>query len=66
MSIGRDEIFGPVVSIMKFKTFEEGIAMANDTNYGLNSSCFTSNMNTASRYAKEIQAGQAWVNTYFQ
>lgn len=64
MTIVREEIFGPVVTIQTFKTTEEAIAMANDTDYGLAGAVFTSDLVTALHVVKEIRAGITWVNTY--
>ncbi|KII83929.1 hypothetical protein PLICRDRAFT_46703 [Plicaturopsis crispa FD-325 SS-3] len=62
MKIVREEIFGPVAVVSKFKTEEEAIELANDSNYGLASSIFSTNINTAIRVAHAIEAGTAWVN----
>ncbi len=64
MRIAREEIFGPVLSVMKFKSEEEAIRMANDTEYGLAAGVWTTNVNRALRVVKEIRAGITWVNTY--
>jgi aldehyde dehydrogenase (NAD+) len=57
-----DEIFGPVLSIKTFKTEEEGIALANDTTYGLSSCIYTSDVTRALRVASKIQAGSVSIN----
>lgn len=64
MRIGREEIFGPVQQLIKFKDIDEVIKRANDTNYGLAASCFTKDMNTALEFSSRIQAGSVWVNGY--
>ncbi|KFM78573.1 Retinal dehydrogenase 1, partial [Stegodyphus mimosarum] len=64
MSIAREEIFGPVQQILKFKTLEEVIERANDTMYGLGSGVITKNINTAITFAQAVQAGSVWVNCY--
>lgn len=64
MTIVREEIFGPVVTIQTFKTVDEAIAKANDTMYGLAGGVFTSDLVTALKVVKEIRAGITWVNTY--
>eukprot|EP01061_Rhynchopus_euleeides_P009060 TRINITY_DN1821_c0_g1_i16.p1 TRINITY_DN1821_c0_g1~~TRINITY_DN1821_c0_g1_i16.p1 ORF type:complete len:526 (+),score=256.98 TRINITY_DN1821_c0_g1_i16:52-1578(+) len=64
MTIAREEIFGPVMSIMTYKTFDEAIKRANDTCYGLAAGIFTSDMNKAFRYLDDVRAGTCWVNTY--
>lgn len=61
----REEIFGPVVSIAPFDTEEEGIALANDTPYGLNAMLFTENLRRAHRVAGLLRAGTVWVNCFF-
>ncbi len=61
MKICREEIFGPVQSILKFKTLEEVIERANNTNYGLAAGCITKNIDTALTYAQAIEAGSVWV-----
>jgi aminomuconate-semialdehyde/2-hydroxymuconate-6-semialdehyde dehydrogenase len=60
----QEEIFGPVVSIIPFKTEEEVIEMANSTKYGLSASIFTKDVSRAHRVAAEIDAGIVWVNTW--
>lgn len=65
MKVVREEIFGPVVVVMKFKTEEEAIKLANDTDYGLGSAIWTTNQARATRVANEIQAGIVMVNCPF-
>jgi len=64
MRIAREEIFGPVQQILKFKTMEEVLERANDTTYGLAAGVFTNDINKALTFAQGIQAGSVWVNTY--
>ncbi|KAL7799761.1 aldehyde dehydrogenase domain-containing protein [Trichoderma ceciliae] len=64
MKIMREEIFGPVAAIAKFKDEEEVINMGNDSNYGLAAAVHTSDLNTAIRVSNAIQAGTVWVNCY--
>lgn len=64
MKIVREEIFGPVVTILTFDTEEEAIALANDTIYGLAGAVFTSDLTRAYRVIKEIRAGITWINCY--
>ncbi len=64
MSIAKDEIFGPVVSILPFKGFDEVVERANHTNYGLAAAIFTKNIDKAHLYAKAVKAGTVWVNCY--
>lgn len=64
MSIVREEIFGPVVTIQTFETESEAITLANDTIYGLAGAVFTSDGARALRVIKEIRAGITWINAY--
>ncbi|XP_057777329.1 aldehyde dehydrogenase family 2 member C4-like [Salvia miltiorrhiza] len=65
MTIAKDEIFGPVMSIMKFKSMEEVIKRANNTKYGLAAGIMTNNLNTANTVSRSIRAGTIWINCYF-
>ncbi|KIM37663.1 hypothetical protein M413DRAFT_76887 [Hebeloma cylindrosporum] len=62
MKITHEEIFGPVATIIKFKTEEEVIEMANNTTYGLACNVFTQNISRGIRVAHALEAGSAWVN----
>ncbi|MDG0060598.1 aldehyde dehydrogenase family protein [Priestia sp. P5] len=64
MKIVQDEIFGPVVVIQTFKDEKEAIKLANDTEYGLAGSVFTTDGAKALRVIKKLRAGITWVNTY--
>jgi gamma-glutamyl-gamma-aminobutyraldehyde dehydrogenase len=64
MTIAREEIFGPVLSVMAFDDLRQGIAIANDTNYGLASSVYTSNLDAAHGVARAIRAGTVSVNCF--
>ncbi|KAM3967266.1 aldehyde dehydrogenase, cytosolic 1-like [Aphomia sociella] len=64
MTIAKEEIFGPVQSILKFDTLEEVIDRANNTSFGLAAGIFTTNVNTALQFSKHVEAGTVWVNTY--
>lgn len=64
MRVAQEEIFGPVGVVIKFKTVEEVIQMANDSVYGLAGGVFTSNINQALKVAKGMRTGRVWVNTY--
>lgn len=66
MRIFQEEIFGPVLSITRFKTVEEAIAIANDTAYGLGAGVWTRNGNAAYRLGRAINAGRVWTNCYHQ
>lgn len=64
MTIVKEEIFGPVVTVQTFKTEQEAIDMANNTEYGLAGAVFTSDGARALRVIKEIRAGITWINCY--
>jgi len=64
MKIAREEIFGPVQSILKFKTMDEVIERANSTNYGLASGIITKNIDNALTFARAVEAGSVWINCY--
>ncbi len=64
MRIAREEIFGPVLSVIPFDTEEEAIQLANDTEYGLAAAVWSKNVNRAFRVIREIRAGITWINTY--
>ncbi|WP_455717353.1 aldehyde dehydrogenase family protein [Anaerosporobacter sp.] len=64
MRVAREEIFGPVGVVIKFKTVDEVIDMANDSDYGLAGGVFTKDINKAIKVARGIRTGRVWVNTY--
>jgi gamma-glutamyl-gamma-aminobutyraldehyde dehydrogenase len=64
MTIGREEIFGPVLSIIKVGSAEEAVRVANDTQYGLAASIFTANIGKAHRMARDVRAGTVTINYY--
>ncbi len=64
MAIARDEIFGPVVSVLPFEGVDEVIDRANRTNYGLAAAIWTRNLDKAHLFAKKVKAGTVWVNCY--
>ncbi len=61
----RDEIFGPVVTVIPFDTEEELMDQVNDTHYGLSASVWSTNIKRATRIASQIEAGMVWINTWF-
>lgn len=65
MSIAREEIFGPVLSVLSFRTDEEAIQIANGTDYGLVGGVFTQDIKRAMRAAGKIRAGQIFVNEWY-
>ncbi|MEI2682070.1 aldehyde dehydrogenase [Erwinia aphidicola] len=62
MNIMQEETFGPVLPVMKFSTLDEAIALANDSEYGLTSSIFTQNINTAMLALKKLKFGETYIN----
>ncbi|CAH0284229.1 Lactaldehyde dehydrogenase [Rahnella aquatilis] len=62
MPIMHEEVFGPVLPVATFKTLDEAIAMANDSEYGLTSSIYTSNINTAMKALKQLKFGETYIN----
>jgi aldehyde dehydrogenase (NAD+) len=64
MAIARDEIFGPVVSVLPFKGLDEVIDRANRTYYGLAAAIWTRDIDKAHLYARKVKAGTVWVNCY--
>ncbi len=64
MRIFQEEIFGPVVSVTRFKDEADALRIANDTLYGLGAGVWTRDMNTAYRMGRAIQAGRVWTNCY--
>jgi gamma-glutamyl-gamma-aminobutyraldehyde dehydrogenase len=64
MAVAREEIFGPVVSVLSFADKAEAVALANDSAYGLAASIFTHDLDTAHRLAREVRAGTVTVNCY--
>ena len=64
MTVARDEVFGPVLSVSTFTHADEGIAMANDTDYGLHASVFTANVRSAHLASRMLKAGTVSINCY--
>ncbi|KAL5729301.1 hypothetical protein ACHQM5_002274 [Ranunculus cassubicifolius] len=65
MLVVKDEIFGPVMCLMKFKTVEEAIERGNSSRYGLAAGIVTNNLNIANRVSRSLRAGVIWINCYF-
>ena len=65
MTVAREEIFGPVLSILEYEDQEEAIKIANDTDYGLGAGVFTKDLKKASWTASKLEAGQVYVNKWF-
>ncbi|XP_077811338.1 aldehyde dehydrogenase, mitochondrial isoform X3 [Macaca mulatta] len=64
MTIAKEEIFGPVMQILKFKTIEEVVGRANNSTYGLAAAVFTKDLDKANYLSQALQAGTVWVNCY--
>ena len=64
MKIAREEIFGPVASVIPVDGIEEAVSVANDTIYGLAAGVWTSDLNTAHRLIRDLEAGVVWVNCF--
>ena len=64
MTIAKEEIFGPVMSILKFKDLDEIAARANNTTYGLAAAVWTRDIQKAHTLAAKIRAGTVWINCY--
>ena len=64
MRIAKEEIFGPVQSILKFNSMDEMVERANKTHYGLASGILTKDINKAMMFAQAVEAGTVWVNCY--
>jgi aminomuconate-semialdehyde/2-hydroxymuconate-6-semialdehyde dehydrogenase len=66
MVVAREEIFGPVVSVIKFESEADAIRIANDSSYGLAAGLWTGDVKKAHRVAGSLEAGNIWVNCYFE
>jgi aldehyde dehydrogenase (NAD+) len=64
MRIAQEEIFGPVLSVLRFKDEDEALRIANDVRFGLGAGVWTRDIGRAIRMSERIQAGTVWVNTY--
>ena len=64
MRIAREEIFGPVLAILKFHDEDDLLAQTNDSDFALASGIWTQNINRALRFMRRIEAGMVWINTY--
>ena len=65
MRIAQEEIFGPVISVIRWKDYDTMIEEANDVRYGLASGIYTSNLSNAMKTAERLEAGSVWINQYF-
>lgn len=64
MRIAQEEVFGPVLAVIKFKDEDDAVAIANDSNFGLGAGVWTRDIGRAFRMSERIQSGTVWVNTY--
>lgn len=64
MAIAREEVFGPVLSVLTFRDREEAIHLANDASYGLSAGVWSENVHTCLEFARRVQAGTIWTNTW--
>ncbi|POX50093.1 aldehyde dehydrogenase [Streptomyces sp. Ru72] len=64
MRLAREEIFGPVLSVLTFDDLDEAVRLANDTEYGLAAGLWTSDLSTAHQVSRALRAGTVWVNCY--
>jgi acyl-CoA reductase-like NAD-dependent aldehyde dehydrogenase len=63
-TLAREEVFGPVLSVIRVKSLEEAVAVANSSIYGLAAAVWTRDVSQALEFARKVQAGTVWVNTY--
>lgn len=63
MKVAREEIFGPVLSVLRWRDLEEAITMANDVDYGLTAAIWTKDVDKAMRLSRDVEAGYVWINT---
>ena len=66
MAIARDEVFGPVLSVLTFETVEEAVAITNSTGYGLSAGVWSRDHDTCQLAAAGIRAGTVWLNTFME
>ncbi len=66
MAIAREEVFGPVLSVLTFKDLDEAVAIANSTLYGLSAAVWSRDFSTCLAAARRIRAGTVWVNTFLE
>jgi len=66
MAIAREEVFGPVLSVLAFDTIEQALAIANDTPYGLSAGVWSGSIDTCMEIARGVRSGTVWVNTFME
>jgi acyl-CoA reductase-like NAD-dependent aldehyde dehydrogenase len=62
MRLAQEEIFGPVLAVLEFGSYEEALEIANGVRFGLTASVFTNDLSTAHRFARDVEAGFVWIN----
>jgi acyl-CoA reductase-like NAD-dependent aldehyde dehydrogenase len=64
MAIAREEVFGPVLSVLTFRSLDEALALANGAAYGLSAGVWSENIHTCLEFARRVQAGTVWTNSW--
>jgi acyl-CoA reductase-like NAD-dependent aldehyde dehydrogenase len=64
MAIAREEVFGPVLAVLTFRTLDQAIALANDATYGLSAGIWCDDIHTCLEFSRRVQAGTVWTNTW--
>ena len=64
MAIAREEVFGPVLTVLTFRTLDEALSLVNDADYGLSAGVWSENVHTCLEFARKAQAGTVWTNTW--
>jgi betaine-aldehyde dehydrogenase len=64
MAIAQEEVFGPVLTVLTFRTFDEAIALSNDSDFGLSAGVWSANVHTCLEFGRRAQAGTVWTNTW--
>ena len=64
MAIAREEVFGPVLVVLTYRTLDEAIALVNDSDYGLSAGIWSENIHTCMEFARRVEAGTVWTNTW--
>jgi len=64
MARAREEVFGPVLAVLTFRTLAEAVSLANDASYGLSAGVWSENVHTCLEFGRRVQAGTIWTNTW--
>jgi acyl-CoA reductase-like NAD-dependent aldehyde dehydrogenase len=64
MAVAREEVFGPVLSVLTFETLNDAVRIANSIDYGLSASVWSASMDNCLRIGRKVRAGTVWMNTY--